>query len=433
MTNKKYDVVVLGGGVAGVSAAIAAAEQGAEVALIEKEPYLGGLPVGAYVIAMCGYYDGKYGKNRVVRGNFEKIADRAIKEGHARGTKWNKECRPKDAREITIDPEGFKYVLDKVVLETGVDLYLRALASLVLPIPEMEKEKVDHIEVIAIQGKQGITMIHGHTFIDCTGDADTAEWLGLTTMRPLVDGPITMAIRVGGIDRTKLDFPDNVKRPDIVFEGGKYKAIPDKMPVMGWMDIKNKTGEYFDCMSIIGAQGLTFKDQTHAEVRGRELAHEAVKQLKKYPAYKNCYLVSTGSLLGNRKPRMVITQYYLTDEDENQDPIDSIAIAGNVMADHGAMKIPFRCLKPKRIKNLLYAGRTFTPMYHSDQDQTGAPVPKEQRNFIAYEIPRLIAICMATGEAAGVAAAMCADHDMTTEVMSIHGVQTTLKERGAIF
>jgi len=433
MNNKKYDVVVLGGGVAGCSAAIAAAEQGAKVALIEKEPYLGGLPVGAYVIAMCGFYNGHLGKDRVVAGNFKKIADRAIKMGHAVGTKWNRECKPKDAREVTIDPEGFKHVLDTVVLEAGVDLYLRAFASRVY-YDEGTETRPESIGGIMILGKQGAMTIEGHTFIDCTGDADTAEWLGLTTMQPFVDGPVTMSIRIAGVDRSKAQFDkDNPPPPDIKFEGGKYTTVPDRLPISGWMDIKNKTGEYYDCMAIVGVQGLTYHDQTIAEVRGRQLAHEAIVQLRKIPAYKNCYLVSTGTLLGSRKARMVITQYYLTDEDENQNPYDSIAIAGNVMTDYGAMKIPFRCLKPKRIKNLLYAGRTFTPMYHSDKTQGGEAIPKSNRNFLAYEIPRLIAICMATGEAAGVAATKCADNEMSVDEVDVGIVQDILKQRGAIY
>ena len=428
MKEKKYDVIVLGGGVAGVSAAIAAAEQGAEVALVEKEPYLGGLPVGAYVVAMCGYYDGKFGKNKVIRGNFEKISNRAIKMGYAQGTKWNKECKPKDAREITIDPEGFKHVLDQMVLEAGIDLYLRALA-----ISTVSNMGMEDINCITIVGKQDMMHLEGKIFIDCTGDADTAEWLGLTTMHPFVDGPVTMSMRIGGIDKTKLKYDKNHPTPEIKFEGGIYETVPDRLPIYGWMDIKDKGNQYFDCMAIIGTQSLTFKDQTHAEVRGRELAHEAIKELRKLPAYKNCYLISTGSLLGSRKPRMVITQYYLTDENENQDPCDSIAIAGNVMADHGAMKIPFRCLKPKRIKNLLYAGRTFTPMYHPDKDQGGNPISKNNRNLLAYEIPRLIAICMATGEAAGVAASVCINHNRTVDELGVITVQEILKKRGAIF
>lgn len=433
MENKKYDVVVLGGGVAGCSAAIAAAEQGASVALIEKEGYLGGLPVGAYVVAMCGFYNGHLGKERVIAGNFKKISDRAIKMGHARGTKWNRECKPKDAREITIDPEGFKHVLDTVVMEAGVDLYLRALIYKGY-YSEGTEETAKDIAGVGVVGSQGPTVIEGHTFIDCTGDATTAEWLGLTTMYPFGDGPVTMALRVGGVDRSKAQYDDKNKAPpDILFEGGKYKMVPDRQPVSGWMDIKDKTGHYFDCMAIVGVQGLTFHDQTIAEVRGRQLAHEAIKQLRKIPAYKNCYLVSTGTLLGSRKPRMVITQYYLTDEDQNQDPYDSIAIAGNVMTDYGAMKIPFRCLKPKRIKNLLYAGRTFTPMYHGDKTPGGEPIPKGNRNFLAYEIPRLIGVCMATGEAAGVAAWMCVKSGLTVDQVGVPGLQGYLKDRGAIY
>ncbi len=425
MDKYKYDIVVIGGGVAGVSAAIAAAEMGAKTALIEKDGWLGGMPVGAYVIAMCGYYNGHLGKEKVIRGNFEKIANRAIKMGFAEGTKWNKRCKPSEAREITIDPEGFKHVLDKMVFEAKIDLYLRAFvfsADLV----------ADKIHDITVAGKQGAHFIMAHTFIDCTGDADTAEWLGLTTMYPLVDGPVTMSIRLGGVDKVKLPKTDKEHpAPEIKFDGGIYELHKDRLPVFGWMDIKDERNQYFDCLSIVGTQGLNCCELTYAEVRGRELAHEAVKILaKKYPAYKNAYLLSTGPLLGSRKPRMVITQYYLTDEDLDQNPYDSIAIAGDVMHDHGAMKIPFRCLLPKRIKNLLYAGRTFTPMYHPESKRQEQ---NKKRNMLAYEIPRLIGCCTATGEAAGVAAALCADNGIDTDQLQISTLHNRLLSRGAIF
>jgi len=100
------------------------------------------------------------------------------------------------------------------------------------------------------------------------------------------------------------------------------------------------------------------------------------------------------------------------------------------MKDYGAMKIPFRCLLPKKYNNLLYAGRTFTPMYHKPYKY---PEDYERRNFIAFEIPRLIGCCTATGEAAGVAAALCADNRITTKMLDYKDVQNVLKRRGAIF
>ena len=76
----EFDVVVLGGGMAGVSAAMAAKEEGAKTLLVEQTGQLGGMVTGAYVIAMCGMFDGKFGKEQVVKGNFSKIAAEAIDE-----------------------------------------------------------------------------------------------------------------------------------------------------------------------------------------------------------------------------------------------------------------------------------------------------------------------------------------------------------------
>lgn len=435
MKNEKYDVVVLGGGVAGVSAAIAADEMGARVALIEKEGYLGGLPVGAYVIAMCGFYDGHLGKNKIIRGNFEKIANKAIDMGFARGTKWNRECKRKDAREITIDPEGFKYVLDTMLMETNIDIYLRAFAFQAFstgdgPYHTMDKFTKLTMEHVSVVGKFGCIKIRGKQYIDCTGDADTTGWLGLSNMGPITDNTaVSMGMRIGGLDTSKMRYDEDHMAPTIEFQDGKIK-----MSAFGWIDIKDGNALYWDSMPLGGYSGLGPVPIAYAEMKGRKIAHEFVKELRKLgPEWKNAYLISTGTLMGNRKPRMAITQYYLSDEDEDQDPYDSIAIAGNVMVDYGAMKIPFRCLLPKSVTNLLYAGRTFTPMFHNIIRWSKGKEENAGRNFIGYEIPRLIGVCTATGEAAGVAAAIAVDRTQAVQDVDYKEVQKELKHRGAIY
>lgn len=385
------DVLIIGGGVAGVSAAIASAEEGAKVVLLEKLGWLGGMVTGAYVIALCGCFDGHLGKNRTVRGNFDKIVNRAIKEGAAKWTKWNRNVPSRKGREVTVDPEGFKYVLDRMVIEAGVDLRL-----------------------------------HTHTFgdypfasinIDCTGDGLYGRTLSIP---PGHDTAITMGVRIGGIDTSKTQYDKDNPPPRIKVDEHQFSAC-------GWMSVLNEKGErFYDCMGLKSCYRLDNTSLTKAETEGRRVAHKFIEEIRQYPGYEKAYLISTGPTLGNRKAKAMVTRYYLTDEDQNRWFDDSIAVAGNVMKDYGYMEIPYRCLLSKSDGHLLYAGRTFTP-------QCIESAHREGRNFIAYEIPRLVAPCIATGEAAGVAAAMCADQGRGCDNVDVSELQERLKTRGAIY
>jgi len=386
----RYDVAVFGGGVAGVSAAIAAAEEGAHTVLIERLGWLGGMVTGAYVIALCGIFDGHLGKNRTVRGNFDKITDRAIKEGAGEWTKWNKRCPRRKGREFTVDPEAFKYVLDRLVIEAGVDLWLHTPASSLYPFATMK--------------------------VDCTGDGlvePLLEHPKASTLEPILPGePVSMGVRLGGVDKSKLSEMPHIKLTEHDFR------------IDGWMSLNSETELFFDCMAVRNCYHLDYVDKTRAETEGRRVAHIAAKELRKYPGFEKCYLISTGPTLGNRKGRTVLTQYYLTDEDQNRRHEDSIAVAGNVMVDHGYMEIPYRCLLAKSRDNMLYAGRTFTPQVHNRR--------KENGNHTAYEIPRLVGPCIATGEAAGVAAAMCVETGDGASKLDVSYLQSRLEDRGAI-
>ena len=394
MDTEHFDVLVFGGGVAGVSAAIAAAEEGARTCLVERLGWLGGMVTGAYVIALCGQWAGKMSKHRTVAGNFDKIAERAIAEGAAAWTFWNRLISKKagpgewdNRRELTVDPEAFKYVLDRLVVDAGVYLKLHTNAEMT--------------------GR-----IDAGIMIDCTGDGV----FGGTRSYPTRAG-VTMGVRLGGVDARRVREWDGRKTPLPSWSDGEHSFTAS-----GWMSLANDRAElFYDCMALGGCAGLDSVSKTRAEIDGRMVAHETVKYLRTQPGYKNCYLISTGPVLGNRKGRAVLTRYYLTDEDQDECMEDSIAVAGNVMRDYGYMEIPYRALLPKHTKNLLYAGRVFTPQVHG-----------ERENFIAYEIPRLVAPCIASGEAAGVAAAICADKRIEPADLDVAALQKRLVARGAV-
>lgn len=405
----KYDVIVLGGGIAGVSAALAAAELGAKTALIERYGYLGGMVTGCYVVALAGANDGKYGK-RCVRGNFSKITDRAIKEGFAEWTYWGQRVPHDDCplqREVTVDPEGFKYVLDQLLAEAKICPYLHAYADVGL----CDAEK---LSCISLTGKFGEHWLRGDIFVDCTGDADTAEWGGMDFLRSA--GGTTFGVRLGGLDvkEIKKQKPEILEIDDIIFNTD------------GWLSIANENTErFYDGGFVKGADALTVAGLLKTETAGRCVAQKAVEYLRKKKGYENAYIVSIGTHIGHRKTRALFNQYHLSNEDRDVDFPDSIAIAGDVTHDYGYMKIPYRALLPKRIKNVIYAGRCISPLTYT---QNGRQV-----NDLAYELPRLVAPSTATGEAAGVAAALCTDGDIDFTQLAVKDVQQKLKARGAMF
>jgi len=403
---EKYDVVVLGGGMAGVSAAITSAEMGARTALIERYGYLGGMVTGAYVIALCGIFDGHLGKNRTVRGNFSRITDRAIKEGFAEWTKWNKPIKRSEGREVTIDPEGLKFVLDSVVLDSGAGLALHSYAM------------GDDAGNIRITGKFGQKELIGKCIIDCTGDADTAEWYNLDYLE--LSG-VTMSLRLGGIDEKKIALAGHEKKLDI----SEYKYDEGTFQVYGWRSIRNKSETFNDATHLQGICVLTGGHETTAEINGRRLAQKVVGDLRKIPGYENVYVISVGGHIGSRVTRKLYNQYHLSDADENKDFPDSIAIAGNVMVDYGQMKIPYRALLPKGVNNLIYAGRCIATEHHSYENR--------RVNFMSYELPRLVGPSMATGEAAGIAAALCADRGYGFNDIPVTDIQKEIKKRGGVY
>ncbi|MFH1759626.1 MAG: FAD-dependent oxidoreductase, partial [bacterium] len=337
---------------------------------------------------------------------------RAIREGFAEWTKWNVRLEDKSlGREVTVDPEGFKYVLDLVTLEAGVELRFHSYAQ---NINFDDLENPTRIQDINTLGKYGHQQFHGKVVIDCTGDADTTEWCGLDYIKGY---GVTIGVRFGGLDVSKIVEEDikTIKYGDSSFNP------------YGWTSIFNdNTERFYDGGHIDGIDGLDIEDATWAEITGRATAQQALKDLQSKPGYKGAYVISTGTHIGQRKTRAPFNQYHLSDLDENKDFKDSIAIAGNVMADHGYMKIPYRALLPKKIDNLIFAGRCISPV---NQDVRGV----RKVNFIAYEIPRLVAPSMATGEAAGIAAAMCADRDLSFSQLDVKEIQKKLEERGAVY
>ena len=415
MKKMKYDVVVIGGGVAGVSAAIAASRNGMKVAIVEKMGFFGGLAVGSYVVAMAGIYNGHDGKKRCIKGNFDLISKKLMKQKGATPTTYSIPTRGM-YREVTIDPESMKYVLDMFMLEYDIECYLHTVVT-------QASYTGKQIKFISIWNKEGMDIIEGKMFIDASGDADMAAYCNIPFNTWATYGKIsggTMGFRTAGID-VKKALKYRKKHKGMTFKG----RVPGiQWSDAGWYDSKNPNGGFFnDNLSVASPEVLTRKGQIYLEMQSRHAIQGIIKKLRKQPGYKNVYLVSTGDIFGARKTRHPITLHPLHDDEMNTHIYDSIAVAGNVMADYGYMEIPYLALIPEEINNLFFVGRTIATM-HS--------MKFKGQQLHSYEITRLIPICMATGEAAGAAAALCIKGKRTNALPNINALQILLESQGAV-
>lgn len=386
-----FDVVVMGGGPSGVSAAIAAARMGVNVALIERYGYLGGQATGGLVIALCGLSDGK---EQIIKGICQQVIEEVDKLKEIK--------RMKD--DVIFDPETMKYVLDKLVLENKIRLYLHSMAVDV-------RLRDDEIAYLIIESKSGRFAIKGKIFIDATGDGDSAKWCNIEYNK--IDKekllPVTLAFRLGNV---------KVRKAKRYLKAEKFKTIKFddniKFVLEGWQETTNKSEVWFDAIFIKNIDITDVDDLTYAELASRKYIHEALKEIKKIPGFEDSYLQDTASQIGGRESRHIKGLYTLTKEDLNKDFPDSIARARNYYSNKGYFKIPYRCLLSINIKNLLFAGRCIS-------------VSRD-----VFDAIREIPCCMATGEAAGTSAGLCILKNKFPKDIDVKIIQQELLKRNAL-
>ena len=353
------DVVILGGGPAGVSAAVSAARSGADVILLEKQYYLGGLWTGCCVLPIIDTYgcakDGKwtkciYGFAQELVTDLTRMKMCFMHKGHP-----------------TPDPEATKYILEKYISETGVRLLYNCYAANVVM-------SGDRIDAIIVDSKSGRVAIKGKVFIDCSGDGDMMEWSGEDfEKRKTRIGAMWRYGNAGNLDRPGV-FESVVKNVKFLHMGGE----------------KNQ-------------DGLDVYNLTRLQMKYRKMMWEKAMEDKQQPGCEDLFLLDTPSQLGVRTSRVLNAVHNVKFDDSVKyaEYDDCIGFSGgdsSITYMHGTMKgserpiwqIPYRSLTPKRVQNLLVAGRCFGF--------------EEALNYDAREI----GTCLVTGQAAGVAAAMAA-------------------------
>ncbi len=415
-----YDVVVCGGGPAGFVSAIAAARQGASVALIERYGFLGGTATAGLVNPIS-----RFRKNGelVIKGipfefikNLEDIGG-CISEhptGHA-----------------PVDSEKYKLIAQRMVLKSGVALYLHSTISDVV----MSDKKLTHI---IIENKSGSSALSARYVIDCTGDADVAYRAGVPMLEmPNADEmqPASLHIRIGGV---KLE-PGHLIHPSTIYGTNIRKKLfelseTEDIPEFGgpWFcTVMNDSGSICSLNITRTAIDATNNDSiTYAEIKLREDAYKFIEILKKhFDGFENCYLISTATQVGIRESRRIKGHHVLNEEEyascfkfedsiargaHQMDIHKAGGAAQDLIALNGAPYIPYSSQYADGFPNLLVAGRC---------------ISAERKPFASL---RVQATAMALGEAAGVAAVIALKQGVSVADISVSELQKTLTENGAI-
>lgn len=446
----KYDVVIIGGGVSGSHAAIAAGRTGAKTLLIEQFGFLGGSLTAMGVGPMMTFHN-RAGK-QLVFGSPNEMVDRLMKLGASPGhildsTGYCSTVTPFDA-------EMLKVVMEGMVLETGAEiLYHTRLIDV--------KKEANKITSILIHNRGGVQEIQAKQFIDASGDSELVKLSGVPfTLGRDEDSkaqPLTMNVKIGNVDTEALrkyiyenwdQFDDAIRNEDKKEILNRIKRIS----IWGFYDLwqkakdkgevtiprdnvlffeTNTPGEFiFNTSRILGMDPTNPFDISKAETIGRKQAFEVFQFLRKYaPGFENCTMVSTAPHIGIRESRHPQAKYVLTSDDlVNEVKFDnSIAVGGYPidihspdggatdsvhLRDEGIYYIPVDSLLVNEADNLILAGRSIGADHH------------------ASAAIRVTPIAMAIGQGAGTLAGLASLKNQQPAEVEYCQLKTELTKQG---
>ncbi|MEK4250553.1 FAD-dependent oxidoreductase [Paenibacillus sp. FSL W7-1287] len=430
---KAYDVVVLGGGPAGITAAISAARNGASTLLVERYGFLGGMSTAALVYPWMTFHSSA--GEQVIKGLAQEIIDRLQARngspGHLRDTiGFTFSLTP-------YHPEIYKVVAYEMLQEAGAEVLLHTSAIDVFT----ENETIKHV---VVNNKSGTTKVSGNFFVDATGDADIAYMSGA----PWEQGnsnqkvqPMTMKFRMKGVqlnkvkqyikenqdqfyEKTMFDQLDDIPLTSIAGFYRLWEQAKLSIPREGVLFFAGPAADevLINVSRVSGLDPTNAADLTKAEYEGRKQVLELEQFFKQYvPGFEHASVSEVGSQIGVRETRRIIGHYVLNGIDvldarrfpdviaRSGYPIDihnpeGKGITANFIREGGAYDIPYRCLIPQKVSNLLLAGRCISTTHE------------------AQATTRLTPSCMAIGQAAGTAAAIavqlqCANHEVPIDML----------------
>lgn len=406
----EFDVIVVGGGLTGVAAAVCAAREGMKVLILEQSGFLGGA-MGNCLINPFMPYTTKMeinGEKKTVKlsdGFFTEIMDRLAEMGGRQGS--------------TFHEEYLKLILDRMVVEAGVTVLLHSTLCGV-------EKSGDTITGVTTVSKAGKLTMHAKCFIDCTGDADLAVMAGCPTHlgrdKDQMCQPMTLCFRLANVDIEK--YRENKPMINELYQKfqaeGKIKN-PRENVLIFYHPVKNML--HFNTTRVIKLNPVDPFHLTRAEMEAREQMFEMYYFLKEnIPGFENADIAFSAPQIGVRESRMIDGEHLLTEQELKAcTRFDDVIAAANYDIDihspDGAgtshyyfpdgeyYTIPYRSMLPLRADNLIVSGRCISSTHEA------------QASY------RVMPIVTTLGQAAGVAAAVSIKQEVKPKEVDIREVQ----------
>ena len=419
---REFDVIIAGVGNSGVIAAIAAARQGANTALIELKGYTGGTVTegGTALHSFFNLWKAFPGveKRQVVKGIPQELIDRLVAKGGCTGHAEMMTCYDYDSVCTAIDTEIYKLVTHEMLAEAGVNLFLNTM--LVGAIMDG-----DSIQGVIVESRSGREAFMAKSFVDCTGYGDLSAFAGAEFTEPN-DHAVANAMGVAGIDieryseycRDKSSSQEAIGirsgRPGqlvrIGFEAGSFPPeLQEEVRRIGMAFITTTVHDgylMFIKLNYKMPVSPTNRDEVvKAELELRKRMDDAMKIIRQIPGCENAYMTRTSPSLAIRRGRCIVCDYDISlDEIINgvhfEDDIMSYGFHDCAprlqVKNGGTYGIPYKALRVKGVKNLLAAGMLITSDWEAHMST---------RNTVS---------CFGQGQAAGTAAALCAAKSVGT-------------------
>ncbi len=413
-----YDVVVAGAGPAGICAAVAAARSGVNVALVERYGVLGGNLTAGYV----GPILGMVGKGTMRDEVMDLLG---VPDNDMIGETG-----------VAHDMEKAKRVLAEFVARENIDVFLQT------PIVDGILEDMS-LKGLVVMTKEGMRIIEGKVTVDATGDGDVAHFAGTPVEKGREDGlmqPVTLEFTLEGVDESRaitcIGDVDNVKLNgerflDYCARCARQGLLPKNLAAVRLHPTVRPGQRQVNTTQYNGADATCVQDLFAAEVELRRQIEILVKFFREnLPGYEKCWCMASGDTLGVRETRRVQGEYVITAKElaagkrfwdvvvhKAEFIVDIHNPAGAGQAEDKIQYVvpydlPYRCFVPLKVENLLTAGRCISGTHR------------------AHASYRVMSICMAMGEAAGTAAALCIKEGCTPRSLEVKKLQDVLTEKG---